>query len=383
MSSTNKTANIALNQWEATDAPLRADFNADNQRIDAAFAEDRQTLGQLAGALEDASHNIYSLYMRQYYDGKDVPHRATLFFDGFANVSMTDEAASIAYTDPVQRCLCNWDKRFVRASQDLYPEGSETVLGRYGSFHNTAIAQSFSADGPFRLLQVRHARRSSVAGERVMNLAAYTTDAAGLPTGKTQNLAAITVSTLQNGFGFQSYTHTFAQPVPLPSGLFAIGFDTEALGVSQSEYVLFPTQPPISGTRGVYVNTGSWRPAISGGYPLAMDLYGCQLSMPPRYVSRDVVLNRACRQATVYMTQNTASAGHVVPKIALYNAGETPEYLPMTRDSARDVSLTGGQLETCHMLTLPQGKTRAKLMIQFDGLDLNTRVYEYGCILSD
>ena len=38
MSSTNKTANLELNQWVGTDPVLMADFNADNAKIDAAVA---------------------------------------------------------------------------------------------------------------------------------------------------------------------------------------------------------------------------------------------------------------------------------------------------------------------------------------------------------
>ena len=34
----NQTANLKLNQWLATDAVLRSDFNADNQKIDSAFS---------------------------------------------------------------------------------------------------------------------------------------------------------------------------------------------------------------------------------------------------------------------------------------------------------------------------------------------------------
>lgn len=37
MSSTNKTNSILLNQWVASDPVLREDFNADNEKIDAAI----------------------------------------------------------------------------------------------------------------------------------------------------------------------------------------------------------------------------------------------------------------------------------------------------------------------------------------------------------
>ena len=39
MTSTNKTANIGLNQWVLRDPFLMEDMNADNQKIDAAFGE--------------------------------------------------------------------------------------------------------------------------------------------------------------------------------------------------------------------------------------------------------------------------------------------------------------------------------------------------------
>ena len=35
----NQTSNYGLNQWEATDQVLRTDFNADNDKIDAALKE--------------------------------------------------------------------------------------------------------------------------------------------------------------------------------------------------------------------------------------------------------------------------------------------------------------------------------------------------------
>ena len=39
----NQTANYGLNQWEATDQVVRADFNADNAKIDAALHDIAQT----------------------------------------------------------------------------------------------------------------------------------------------------------------------------------------------------------------------------------------------------------------------------------------------------------------------------------------------------
>ena len=42
MASTNKTGNIQLNQWVAEDPVLMEDFNADNQKLDAAIGEIKQ-----------------------------------------------------------------------------------------------------------------------------------------------------------------------------------------------------------------------------------------------------------------------------------------------------------------------------------------------------
>ena len=43
--STNHTPNFNLCQWEADDKVLRSDFNADNQKIDAALAGLQQSMG--------------------------------------------------------------------------------------------------------------------------------------------------------------------------------------------------------------------------------------------------------------------------------------------------------------------------------------------------
>ena len=39
MSSTNKTSNLRLNNWNGTDKPERIDFNRDNDIIDSAITE--------------------------------------------------------------------------------------------------------------------------------------------------------------------------------------------------------------------------------------------------------------------------------------------------------------------------------------------------------
>ena len=48
--STNHTPNYALSQWEATDPVLRADFNADNAKIDAALKAEADARTALASS---------------------------------------------------------------------------------------------------------------------------------------------------------------------------------------------------------------------------------------------------------------------------------------------------------------------------------------------
>ena len=50
--STNHTTNYNLNQWEATDKVLRAEFNEDNAKIDAALKSNADAIGTLEGQME-------------------------------------------------------------------------------------------------------------------------------------------------------------------------------------------------------------------------------------------------------------------------------------------------------------------------------------------
>ena len=87
--STNHTPNFNLCQWEATDKVLRSDFNADNQKIDAALsALPRLILGTYTGdgkanqfiSLERTPKAVLSMqsngYLSQQYQ--------TVFFGGLA-----------------------------------------------------------------------------------------------------------------------------------------------------------------------------------------------------------------------------------------------------------------------------------------------------------
>jgi len=55
MASTNKTANLGLNQWEAADPVEREDFNADNAKLDAAISKRLEWVLMGEYVREDAS----------------------------------------------------------------------------------------------------------------------------------------------------------------------------------------------------------------------------------------------------------------------------------------------------------------------------------------
>ena len=54
----NQTTNYGLNQWEATDQVLRTDFNADNQKIDAALKGLAEKDTALEGTLASQAASI-------------------------------------------------------------------------------------------------------------------------------------------------------------------------------------------------------------------------------------------------------------------------------------------------------------------------------------
>lgn len=76
MASTDHTQHYGLNQWEPGDQFLRADFNADNAKLD-------QALHRLDQRLVPISYNVYNLALQNYYEGKETGFKKALLFDGF------------------------------------------------------------------------------------------------------------------------------------------------------------------------------------------------------------------------------------------------------------------------------------------------------------
>ena len=62
--STNKTQHYHLNQWEAEDKVLRAEFNQDNAKLDSAMAQAAQERAELRSAIPKIVTGTYLLPRR-------------------------------------------------------------------------------------------------------------------------------------------------------------------------------------------------------------------------------------------------------------------------------------------------------------------------------
>ncbi|MDD6728283.1 MAG: hypothetical protein PUE08_03570 [Eubacteriales bacterium] len=73
MSSTDKTANLSLNQWVASDRPKREDFNYDNELIDRAFTNhNNDEVRHITAEEREAWNN--GVYLGMYF-GDDQTER--------------------------------------------------------------------------------------------------------------------------------------------------------------------------------------------------------------------------------------------------------------------------------------------------------------------
>ena len=77
----NQTANLKLNQWLATDAVLRSDFNADNQKIDT--------------ALSNVPRMVFGTYRGTGTAGESNPRTLNFTFTPFMVVIVADSGAGI------------------------------------------------------------------------------------------------------------------------------------------------------------------------------------------------------------------------------------------------------------------------------------------------
>ena len=136
MSSTNKTANLELNQWVGTDPVLMADFNADNAKIDAAMA------ALQSGALKAASGS----YTGDGTSGQAHPNTLTFDFSPKLVLVWSDESGMPGCICPGMNTMLAWTRNF--------PYGGVnhcSVSGNAVSWYHTGSSFSYdraSSPGP-------------------------------------------------------------------------------------------------------------------------------------------------------------------------------------------------------------------------------------------
>ena len=91
----NQTANYGLCQWEATDAVLRTDFNADNAKIDAALKSQAGSISSLSGQLVNkaSSSTVSSLSAKLNQEIQDREEADTAEAAARAAADNTEKAA--------------------------------------------------------------------------------------------------------------------------------------------------------------------------------------------------------------------------------------------------------------------------------------------------
>ncbi len=106
MSSTNKTQNLKLNNWIASDKPKREDFNMDNQIIDAALTEHKNDVVSHINQEERERWNDYMFsatyfgngsYSRTITPACTFPIRAGFIFSSNRPLSVIKFSANQKY----------------------------------------------------------------------------------------------------------------------------------------------------------------------------------------------------------------------------------------------------------------------------------------------
>ena len=104
---------------------------------------------------------------------------------------------------------------------------------------------------------------------------------------------------------------------------------------------------------------------------------------PPVYYSKEITPIRPVTAATLFITCDSASLSNLRPSLALYNPGDTPQYMALTNAPAENTPTSGGLVESVWRLPLQPEATRARLRLQFNGLNPENTVKQFGCILGN
>ena len=98
MASTNKTANLDLNQWSLSDKPEMADFNADNLKIDTELSS--HMAESASKHITESGSNANGSYIK-FDDGTLICHRVySSSIDGSSVVDLMYQSAAVSWTFP-------------------------------------------------------------------------------------------------------------------------------------------------------------------------------------------------------------------------------------------------------------------------------------------
>ncbi|MEG2421521.1 MAG: hypothetical protein RSB55_08210, partial [Oscillospiraceae bacterium] len=97
--STDKTPKLGLNQWAAGDKVLRADFNADNGKLDAAIARTERKADLALAKLKPVEYNLYNLLQQRQNEGKYTGFKRALIFDSMGDLSQVKTLSPGAWTN--------------------------------------------------------------------------------------------------------------------------------------------------------------------------------------------------------------------------------------------------------------------------------------------
>ncbi len=373
MGSTNKTTGLGLNQWEPEDAPIRTDFNRDNELLDNGYLALSSRLDGLRNDIKGAQYHQYRMDLVARRDGKNVPSVSTLFSDSLTNTNELNWPLCTTYYDSTNRCLCNYDRTYMTAT---YTNAS-TYVGYKDGVTRNSLSQSFLLNEPFRLYRLsEYVINETNTGSFTKTL--YSTNTNGMPLSQILHVETVTnMSTSVVPTGWR--TVSLAEPFVLPSTRFAVvntwgGATNHAAswGVTNNQGYLTSVYAKIS---------NSWGEITTK--PLAFHLIGSSINNPPVAVTKEKTLLHPCRHATVFFTVNAAGQNRVTPSIALYNPGDTPVFTEMTPQPEQNIALDATRFEYCYSHSQTTPCTRVALKFQMDGLNISAYLYEYGCFLFD
>jgi hypothetical protein len=190
MPSTNKTAIFGLNKWIGTDKPVRSDFNADNDIIEAAFLSERELP-------QKTLINVLRIKLQLSLSATDIDAWSDLFAD--SSLLNAGACSDISVSGGALSC----------ASISQTTGGDEEYLG--ASVSNAKVAQTITPDFNMSVSAVTVKLKKYGSPTDNVTMAIYATSG-GEPTGSAlyTSSTAISGATLTTSFTEQTFSFSGA-----------------------------------------------------------------------------------------------------------------------------------------------------------------------------